>query len=461
MRKTVRVLCLITAVSLVVLPSALEHCGWLKENSGFQLDKTCSAIFPALSPVLDLFSVIALRSFRWLALLCLPVLVMALFKGRWFCRFICPVGLITEQVVRLRPHSLPAVKPLPFIHRHLFCLMLGSALIGYPLFLWFDPLSVFNGFLNAWHRPVTWTSVISGMGFAVIIVMSYIYPANLCYRICPLGYFQDLMRELARLVTKSVLHLRGGLAGLRPAQSAGLSAKRAAEQGVADTKLGAAFSRFQFLSLALGGGIGYLMIMVNRKKRKHIRPPGAIEESSFTALCVRCGNCVNNCPARVLHPDWTGESGLEGVLTPVLKVEPDYCYEWCNDCAKVCPTGAIKRISLEEKKNIAFGTAEVLRDKCVAWGSQQYCKVCQENCPYRAIDLIRNRGVPCPVVREDRCRGCGICQKLCPAPVKSIIVRGCEHRVLADVKTGRIAALPGIYPCRLVRQVNKTVVYST
>jgi polyferredoxin len=55
-----------------------------------------SAVLPALSPYLGICSAVTLRAVPIFLLLGLPVLILALVRGRWFCRQACPVGLLTE-----------------------------------------------------------------------------------------------------------------------------------------------------------------------------------------------------------------------------------------------------------------------------------------------------------------------------------------------------------------------------
>ena len=50
--------------------------------------------------------------------------------------------------------------------------------------------------------------------------------------------------------------------------------------------------------------------------------------------------------------------------------------------------------------------------------------VCDEVCPYDAIDFMREPGNPVPVphVNEDRCAGCGYCEHHCPIQNQAAIV---------------------------------------
>jgi len=116
------------------------------------------------------------------------------------------------------------------------------------------------------------------------------------------------------------------------------------------------------------------------------------------------------------------DAGLDGLLTPVIHMQPGYCSEFCNRCTTVCPSGAIKMLTLDQKREVAIGTAVVTRQKCLAWAEGQYCMVCDEFCPFNAIHTEVHNGVNCPVVNTEACRGCGLCQKECPALQTAIIV---------------------------------------
>jgi ferredoxin len=359
--------------------------------------------FASLSPLLSILGAVAARAVTAWTLLGLPVLLLGFFYSRWFCRYGCPVGLATESIGRLNKKSRGRFVRLPNIGRWLFLVLAGGAAAGYPLFIWLDPLSLFNGFFSAWRAPLTWTSFAPAAGFPLVLLISWLLPQAWCHRICPLGAMQDFLALLRRKLQ------------FPPAP---------ATTETTDP----AFGRRAFLGVAAGGAVALALRRVLRIRTLPIRPPGAHPEDQFTGLCARCGACIRACPYQILRPDF-GDGGVTGLLAPVIDYSKAHCFEYCNECTKACPTGAIKRLALEAKRNLAIGLAAVDRDKCIAWHDRQYCMVCHEFCPYLAIEAVEHNGVNCPVVKPDMCRGCGACQVDCPArPDKAIVVHGIPHR---------------------------------
>lgn len=174
-----------------------------------------------------------------------------------------------------------------------------------------------------------------------------------------------------------------------------------------------------------------------------VRPPGARPESAFLAKCIGCGNCMKVCPSNALQPiSLIDRAG--GAFTPVLTARRGPCEPDCNACGQVCPTQAILPLPMEQKEWAKMGTAEVLPYRCLAWTATRSCLVCQEVCPYGAIDVGRKTGsnIPAPLVNAARCYGCGYCENHCPVQQAAIVVKPIQALRLehGDYKSVALAA---------------------
>jgi polyferredoxin len=165
-----------------------------------------------------------------------------------------------------------------------------------------------------------------------------------------------------------------------------------------------------------------------------IRPPGSVAEAEFLERCIKCDQCINACPTNVLQPATLKEGGVEAVWTPVMNFRIAHCQLKCNLCSEVCPTGAIRRISVAEKLGegpytdqgpVRLGTAFIDTTRCLPWANQIPCVVCEEVCPVapkaiqtydeEARDVFGEMVVLYkPFIVPDLCIGCGICEAECP-----------------------------------------------
>ena len=127
-------------------------------------------------------------------------------------------------------------------------------------------------------------------------------------------------------------------------------------------------------------GLMKISLMEPAKNQYLIRPPGSKPEGDFLALCIRCGGCMKVCPENFLQPAFL-EAGLIGLWTPVGNPKFGYCIYNCNLCGQVCPTGAISKLTLNEKKKIVIGTAFFDKDRCLPHAYNVNCMVCEEHCP--------------------------------------------------------------------------------
>jgi MauM/NapG family ferredoxin protein len=185
-------------------------------------------------------------------------------------------------------------------------------------------------------------------------------------------------------------------------------------------------SRRGFLYSLAGGLIfGFIAtespFTLRQSKFQLIRPPGAIPEKEFLRTCIRCGECMKSCLTNTLQPClW--ESGLSGLWTPKMDLRLAPCDQNCYVCGKVCPTQAIRSLSLEEKTHAKVGTAVLRKEICLVWAQNKLCLICDEICPYNAIVFRPVEGYRRPVVIASKCNGCGFCEQRCPVRGESAIV---------------------------------------
>ena len=216
------------------------------------------------------------------------------------------------------------------------------------------------------------------------------------------------------------------------------------------------FSTLGMLAVALGGGIA--LSPYTLQAQMNLRPPGAVKEEDFLALCIKCGQCLQVCPYHSIKlADFA--SG-HGVGTPYIEARERGCYA-CTavPCVLACPTGALDH-SCEKPEDIKMGIAVLeFPNKCIAMTNQtvtkeqisriythpnsrqleqdvldkldkfegKSCTICSDMCPIPnsngAIAMVsNNKGGMKPEVYEG-CIGCGVCEELCPANEAAIVVK--------------------------------------
>ncbi len=204
-------------------------------------------------------------------------------------------------------------------------------------------------------------------------------------------------------------------------------------------------SRRQFIAAA-GTAVAAVGLLgaeraAGRQDARLIRPPGS-QGDDFLSRCIRCGVCLKVCPTAGLQPSLS-TAGWAGFWTPVLVPRLGHCDYGCNACGQACPTEAIPRLSLDDKRVAVIGHAYVDRGRCLPWASNRNCIVCEEMCPLpdKAIvlddvEVAGEDGQPVllrrPRVLIELCIGCGICENRCPLNGESAI------RVYAPTDLGGI-----------------------
>ena len=143
-----------------------------------------------------------------------------------------------------------------------------------------------------------------------------------------------------------------------------------------------------------------------------LRPPGAVDERAFLAGCTKCNECANACPVEAIFsapPRFGSAAG-----TPMIDPMQAPCV-MCEDtpCIAACEPNV-----LQAELGLRMGTAKIKQPHCLAFNGT-ICTVCSERCPVEgALALDQGR----PVINEQACTGCGVCQYVCPAPYNAIAI---------------------------------------
>jgi len=220
------------------------------------------------------------------------------------------------------------------------------------------------------------------------------------------------------------------------------------------------YSTLGILALGAVGGVALSPMAVGAENR--LRPPGAVEEKEFLALCIKCGQCLQVCPYHSIELADFGKG--HGVGTPYIDANSRGCYA-CEavPCVLACPSGALDHHT-EKATDIKMGIAVLEHPRsCLAVKRQnvpkgydkkmkeflkaqtnvtQYeekvlekfetfedkpCTLCADMCPMpnplSAIEMVRTSvGITRPKI-YDGCTGCGVCQEVCPTEQPSIVIK--------------------------------------
>lgn len=414
--------------SLFLFLMAVLHFGTLRPEY-FQA-------FHALSPFLFAANLLtgAAASCGVLALVCgSVVLLLSLWKRRFFCRWLCPLGFLQDILRAVRKGVLKIVPKrfscvffrISFPAGMILALVsFGTLLVGGFTFLWLDPLVILSGAHSAhWCRLL-----LAGIGVSVLI-----FPHFWCFTLCPCGGTQELLWRLAHSLQKS----KKGTVFSEPLQES--KKGTVFSESLQESKKEAVFSenpsqpparRLFFQSLGVFAAGAVLTAVLKRTMRVTLektrgaflrfRPPGAVPEAEFLARCTRCGACVRVCPTRLLVPleDIHDATAFQ---TPTLNFEPKsteervFCDENCTSCTQVCPTAALKPVKKEEKKSVRLAQCEFDYELCRRY-YQRECSICIQTCPFGALEEVWSEATysKIPSVNPSLCTGCGKCAAFCP-----------------------------------------------
>jgi len=395
------------------------------------------SLFLELDPLVSISAFLTSWTiYKGLALSLIIIVGTGIF-GRFFCSWICPMGILNQWVSHLfnkrRPvddYQINAYRPIFRTKYYILTILLVLAGFGALQIGLLDPIafitrsfavSVFPAFNYSGgdlyiRQPLFYGGVFISILFIAVLFANRFLSRFWCRVLCPLGALLGLLssgpllrirRDVEKCTDckKCLRHCHGGCdphTELRVSECHacmnciedcpedaihyGLSRENSSVHTPVDV------NRRRLIETAAAGIILFPMMrsVVNAKtapQHRVIRPPGSISEEDFLRRCIKCGECMRVCPTNVIQPALI-ESGFEGLWTPILMNKIGYCEYNCVLCSQVCPTGAIVPLTVEKKigkppfqKPVKTGTAFYDRGRCLPWAMNTECIVCEEVCP--------------------------------------------------------------------------------
>lgn len=469
------------------------------------------SLFLELDPLVAFATAITTHTIYKGLLWSLVLLIPTILLGRIFCNWICPYGILhhfigwllgkgrAEERIRIQSNRYRKLYQTKYV---ILTAMLVAALFGSVQIGLLDPICLLHRSFTTAVLPIINLTVPSSIyvrqyyhvgawviGFMLLFLvgMNVVIPRFFCRVLCPLGAFLGTVASaslwrIERNPSKCVdcdLCVKNCEGASDPHTQLRKSECFVCFNCIEDCPEDAISFKFMpplqheistpavpARRALLGGLIGFGFFGLGRSSgdsdknysKKVIRPPGSVEEKEFLARCIKCDQCIRACPTNVLQPA-VFAAGIEGIWTPILNNKIGYCELNCTLCGQVCPTGAIQRITIEEKTGVGhfarqgpvrMGTAFYDHGRCLPWSMETPCVVCEEVCPVspkaiysREVTLTKRDGSSItlrrPYVDPALCIGCGICEHECPVADEAAIrvsaigeTRSKERRLLMD-----------------------------
>ncbi len=402
------------------------------------------------------------------------LIILTLLFGRIYCSIICPLGIMQDIYSwlggKFKKNRFSYVKEHKWLRYTVCAIFVVCLIVGFaPVTTLLEPYSNYGRIVTSFYMRNVTISIIAWVVMLILGVLAFLYGRAYCNSICPVGtilsFFSRFSLFRVRFNESKCKHCglcekncksraidskvgkvdysRCVVCGDCTAQckfdALHYTSKKTVsrtepstiepDQGRRSFLVGAALATgtaaMAQAEMKVDGGLAVITEKQAPKRQTPITPPGSVSAKHMQQHCTACQLCVSACPNHVLRPT----TDLMHFMQPTMSYEVGYCRPECTRCSQVCPAGAIKPITKEEKTGIHVGHAVWIKDNCVVLTDGVSCGNCARHCPTGAIQMVEydhnGQTVMVPAVNESRCIGCGACENLCPSrPFSAIYVEG-------------------------------------
>ncbi len=390
-------------------------------------------IAPLIQRIISDFTVITL-------VITIIMLLLTLLFGRFYCSLLCPLGTIQEITALFRGEGNEETRKNLPVKYFITAITIGVMIGGSALLIrYLEPYTYFGSAFTL--------SIIGIIAIIAIIVLTVFKNRYFCTNICPAGCILGLLSKLSlyKMYIDKNECLSCGMCErncpsgcidsgeqyidnetcVKCLKCKGLCPKDAIKYGI-KPKEEVKFSLKRRSLIILGASLAVLAGAVKagietgkilgEKIKNVILPAGADNAQRMLNKCLNCNLCINACPNKIL----TKSNKEFGAVHIDYTKGEKYCKYDCIECAKVCPSGAIKKISLEEKQKTRISMAVINPEKCSKTGE------CINICPMHAITKEGNEPAK---IDASKCIGCGRCKTVCKSNAIEIFAINDQQRV--------------------------------
>lgn len=399
------------------------------------------------------------------------LIVITLLFGRIYCSVICPLGILQDIYSwlggKFKKNRFSYVKEHKWLRYSILAIFIICLIIGFaPVTTLLAPYGTYGRIVTSFFMKNLTVSIIAWVVMLVLGVLAFLYGRAYCNSICPVGTILSFFSRFSLLrvrfneekckhcglceknckaraidtKTGTVDYSRCVVCGdclgkcqfdalhytaRKPAPTASVEPDQGRRSFLIGAAIATGTAAVAQAQMKVDGGLAVLEDKQAPKRQMPLTPPGSVSARHMQQHCTACQLCVTACPNYVLRPS----TDLSHFMQPTMSFEVGYCRPECVRCSQVCPTGAIKPISKEEKTAIHVGHAVWIKDNCVVITDGVNCDNCAHHCPTGAIQRVETQHngqtVMVPAVEPSKCIGCGACENLCPArPFSAIYVEG-------------------------------------